>query len=371
MRIFVYGTLQSGKLAHAVAGGDPIAQTPAHISDYAVWPVADHVVPLIRAQAGAVTQGAILDGVSDAQLTRLDTYEGAFGYQLIDVTVTTAAGDVAAKMYLPPADIAVGDGTWSFAQWQTNCEATAVLAATELFSHDPPMTKPHIAAQFHMIEKRAWAKACGAQTSAPATLRQKATPVEIVNAAPPQGTFFRIQQMHIQHQRFDGDTSEILPREIFAGVDAVLVLPYDAVRDRLLLVEQLRMGPLGRHDPCPWVLEPVAGMVDAFETPDETAHRESAEEAGLHDLDLHHLSSFYPSPGSSTDYFHAYLGLCDLPDDRPQFGGLATEAEDLRLHMISFDAAMDLVASGEINAGPLVMMLSMLALRRDALRKAV
>jgi len=223
-----------------------------------------------------VTQGAILDGVSDAQLTRLDTYEGAFGYQLIDVTVTTAAGDVAAKMYLPPADIAVGDGAWSFAQWQTNCEATAVLAATELFSHDPPMTKPHIAAQFHMIEKRAWAKACGAQTSAPATLRQKATPVEIVNAAPPQGTFFRIQQMHIQHQRFDGDTSE-----------------------------------------------------------------------------------------------NAYLGLCDLPDDRPQFGGLASEAEDLRLHMISFDAAMDLVASGEINAGPLVMMLSMLALRRDALRKAV
>lgn len=370
MQVFVYGTLQSAGLRAAVAGGASLDLTPARLDGYAVLPVAGNVVPLIRAQDGAVTEGAILSGISDAQLARLDAYEGAFGYALIDVKVQTDAGARTVKMYLPPDDIAVGEGDWSFADWTAGHEAPAVLAATELFAYGPPLTHADIRRRWHMVEKRAWAKHRARRQIGPARARHGASAgdVTVVRKAPPQGNFFGIQAVEVDYIQFDGQRSDVLPREVFVGIDAALVLPYDPIRDRVLLVEQIRMGPVVRQDPQPWCLEPIAGMVDARETPLQAAVRESAEEAGLTDMDLRHISSFYPSPGSSTDYFYAYLGLCDLPDDHASFGGLEVEAEDLRLHLVGFAEAMDFVRSGEITAGPAIMMLYWLATQRDALR---
>jgi len=112
-------------------------------------------------------------------------------------------------------------------------------------------------------------------------------------------------------------------------------------------------------------------MVDAGETPEQAALRETAEEAGL---TLHHLErmfAFYASPGSSTDYFTCYLGLADLPDDHSTSGGLADEAEDLRLHVIPFAQALDLIDSGEVTAGPLIAMLLWLSRHRDRLRDSL
>jgi nudix-type nucleoside diphosphatase (YffH/AdpP family) len=221
-----------------------------------------------------------------------------------------------------------------------------------------------------MIESRAWAKHRATAAPAPATLRHNPHPDEatIVAMRPPRGGFFRKQDFDVHHARFDGARSATLHREVFVAVDAALVLLYDPSRDMVLLVEQLRMGPLMRHDPNPWMLEPVAGIVDARETPVQAAHREALEEAGVTITHLEPISEFYASPGSSTDYFYTYIGLCDLPQTDPYFGGLADENEDIRLHPLSFDDALALADSGEIQVGPLVLMLNWLARHRDRLR---
>jgi nudix-type nucleoside diphosphatase (YffH/AdpP family) len=146
-------------------------------------------------------------------------------------------------------------------------------------------------------------------------------------------------------------------REVMAGADAALVLPYDEARDRILLVEQFRAGPARRGDPQPWILEPVAGLVDAGETPDHAARREAQEEAGLRLDRLERMFEGYASPGNATDHFYAFLALCDLPDDHATTGGLESEQEDLRLHLLAFDDAMRLIETGEANAMPLISML--------------
>lgn len=370
MEIFVYGTLQSEKLLAAVAGGDPLTAQVAHLDGYIVRPVADNVVPLISVMAGSVVTGQVISGITASQLARLDAYESAFGYELIDVVVQVAGVAKAVKMYWPPDGIAAGAGDWSLADWTAEHEAVAVLGAQEMFSYDPPLTPAGIRRRWPMIENRAWARLRATSEVGPATLRRFATAQDftVTSWDPIRGNFFALQSLKLHHTQFNGQRSEVIAREVFVGIDAAIVLPYDPKRDRILLVEQIRLGPIVRGDPQPWMLEPIAGMVDARETPLEAAIRESAEEAGLTDLDLRHISSFYPSPGSATDFFHAYAGICDLPDDHARFGGLEVEAEDLRLHLVSFDAAMDMVASGEINAGPLVMMLYWLASQRDALR---
>ena len=212
----------------------------------------------------------------------------------------------------------------------------------------------------------------GRGSVAPATVRYHPAPGDqlLASAAPLTGGFFKLATLDVMHRRFDGAMQGPLRREVLVGVDAALVLPYDPVRDRVLLVEQFRVGVARRQDANPWCLEPVAGIVDAGETPQQAALREAAEEAGLYNITLRQMFSIYPSPGSSTDHFYCYLGLTDLPDLGSYQGGLASEAEDLRLHVLSFDAATALMDSGEINAGPLVAMLLWLLRHRDGLRCA-
>jgi nudix-type nucleoside diphosphatase (YffH/AdpP family) len=222
-----------------------------------------------------------------------------------------------------------------------------------------------------MILSRAAARVA-ARDGGPTDLRSstRADAVEVERVETPHSGFFRTRSYSLRHPHFDGTSSPPLRREVFVATDAALVLPYDPAQDRLLLVEQFRMGPFGRGDPHPWMLEPVAGRIDAGETPEDTAFRECREEAGL---DLHRLekiSSHYCTPGYSTEVFHLFLGICDLPDLAQGSGGLATENEDIRTHVIGFTQAMDLLQSGEANNGPLILALIWLQRERARLRAA-
>jgi ADP-ribose pyrophosphatase len=120
--------------------------------------------------------------------------------------------------------------------------------------------------------------------------------------------------MDLSHRRFDGGMSPLITREIFISGDAVTVLPYDPVRDRVLLIEQFRTGALGRGDPLPWQLEAIAGRIDPGEAPEDAARREAVEEAGLMLGRLEPVAEYYPSPGAMTEYIYSYVALCDLPD---------------------------------------------------------
>ncbi len=352
----------------AVAGPGPLNPLPATLSDYAVFPVAGNVVPFIAPRAGGQACGMVWQDLTAAQMARLDAYEGAFGYGFGPVEVETTEGPRTAQAYLPPVDMAAGNGTWSLQEWEAGHLAPAILAAQELFALSPLPDHATLRQMWPMIEARAWAKVRA--HAVPATRRYAAQADDFVftDTAPPCGRFFRFQGTQLRHRRFDGTQTPALSREGFVGVDAAIVLPYDPVRDRVVLVEQARVGPALRHDPNPWMLEPVAGIVDARETPRDAALRETQEEAGLTVTTLEPAGSFYVSPGATTDYFYTYVGLCDVPQDAPYLGGLDSEHEDLRLHPMSFDEAMALADSGEIATGPALYLLYWLLRHRARLR---
>jgi ADP-ribose pyrophosphatase len=371
MDLFVYGTLKCHVLMAAVAGPGPMSPLLAQMNDYAVYPLAGNVVPFIAPIAGGQAEGLVWQGLNAAQMARLDAYEGAFGYSFGPVEVQTAVGLRIAQAYLPHVEFGAGVGEWSLADWEAGHLTPAVLAAQELFSLDPMPDYAQLRAMWPMIEARAWAKFRA--TAAPATRRfhAKAEDFTVVQADPPAGQFFRFQSTKVSHRQFNGTRSDVLTREGFLGVDAAVILPYDPVRDRVILVEQARLGPALRRDPNPWMLEPIAGIIDARETPQGAALREAKEEAGLTITTLECAGAFYVSPGCSTDYFYTFVGVCDLPQDAPYLGGLPDEAEDLRLHPLGFDSAMDLADQGEIATGPALYLLYWLLRHRDRLRAAV
>ena len=192
--------------------------------------------------------------------------------------------------------------------------------------------------------------------------------VEVGRRVPSHSGFFALDLWHLRHRRFDGAMSPPLVRELFVAGDAVTVLPYDPVRDRVLLVEQVRMGPLGRGDPLPWQLEAIAGRIDPGETPEEAARREAVEEAGLVLGALEKVAEYYPTPGAVTEYLYSYVALCDLPDGVAGVFGAAEEAEDIKGHLLSFDRLVEVMAAGEIGNAPLLLTVLWLQRERTRLR---
>lgn len=204
----------------------------------------------------------------------------------------------------------------------------------------------------------------------PSTLRRKpvAGDVEVLTRSEPYARFFALEEQDLRFRRFDGQMSAPVNRAAFVSGDAVTVLPYDPARDRVLVVEQFRFSPYIRGDANPWQLEAIAGRIDPGETPEAAAIREGHEEAGLRLERLLPIGNYYPSPGAVTEYLYSYLGLVDLPDSAAGVFGLASEAEDIRAHLVSFDDLMAICASGEVANAPLLLSALWLARERPGLR---
>ena len=208
-----------------------------------------------------------------------------------------------------------------------------------------------------------------AAASAPTDLRRRAVPgdVTVASLRHPYAKFFALEERDTGWRQFAGQMGKPMTRAVFVSGDAVTVLPYDPIRNRVLLIEQFRAGPQARGDAQPWSLEAIAGRIDPGETPDQAARREAVEEAGLILHDLRFVARYYPSPGAVSEYLYSYVALTDLPDDSAGVFGLEHEAEDIRGHLIGLDRLMDLVRSGEIENAPLI--LTALWLERSALRR--
>jgi nudix-type nucleoside diphosphatase (YffH/AdpP family) len=200
-------------------------------------------------------------------------------------------------------------------------------------------------------------------------LRHGAGEVTITGRRQGHAGFFALDVLDLFHRRFDGTISPEIRREVFLSGDAVTVLPYDPVRDRVLLVEQFRAGPLGRGDPLPWQLEAIAGRIDPGETPEEAARREAVEEAGLVLGRLERVADYYPSPGAMTEYIYSFVAITDLPDSVAGVFGAEEEAEDIKGHLLSFEALMAAVAGGEVANAPMILTALWLQRERGRLRR--
>jgi len=190
--------------------------------------------------------------------------------------------------------------------------------------------------------------------------------VEVVRRDAGFRGFYRLDVLTLRHRLFAGGWGPELRRELFVRPDAVCVLPYDPWLDQLVLVEQMRIGALDKRA-SPWMLELVAGLFDADESPEEVAHREAQEEAGLQLIALTPIARYFPSPGGSDEHVHLY---CATVDSRGAGGvhGLPEEGEDIRVHVISREAALERMALGEIDNAASIIALQWLQLHGDALR---
>lgn len=179
--------------------------------------------------------------------------------------------------------------------------------------------------------------------------------------------YFRIDRYRLRHRLFAGGWSGEVVREIFERGHAAAVLPYDPVNDSVALVEQFRIGALcaGRD---PWVVEIVAGIIDAGEGPEDVARREAVEEAGVTLTALEKAHTVLASPGGTSETCVIYCGRADL-SKAGGIHGLAAENEDIRVRVLPAGEALAMLSQGKVENATAVIALQWLALNRDRLRR--
>jgi ADP-ribose pyrophosphatase len=179
--------------------------------------------------------------------------------------------------------------------------------------------------------------------------------------------FFRMDHYQLRHKLFAGGWSPSLSREIMLRDPVAAVIPYDPVRDQVVLIEQFRGGMYAAGDASPWSIEIVAGIIEAGESAVEMARRETFEESGCTVGRLEQIMGFYPSPGGCSEHVTVFCGEVSA-DGVGGIHGVAEEGEDIRVFSMPTDDAMSLVKSGAIDNSIGVVGIQWLVMNRDDLR---
>jgi len=190
--------------------------------------------------------------------------------------------------------------------------------------------------------------------------------VEIIARETLYSGFFSMELYRFRHRLFNGEMSGEIKREIFERGHAAVLLPYDPVRDEVVLVEQVRIAAYDTSE-TPWLLEMVAGMIEEGESVEDVARREALEEAGLVVGRTKPVLSYLASPGGTTERSSIMVGEVDATTAEG-IHGLADENEDIRVHVVSREQAYQWVEEGKIDNAASVIALQWLQLHYQTLR---
>jgi ADP-ribose pyrophosphatase len=174
--------------------------------------------------------------------------------------------------------------------------------------------------------------------------------------------FSDVVQYKVAHKLFSGDWSKPYFREICERYNAVTVLPYDPVLDKVVLIKQFRVGALEDKE-SPWLLELVAGIIDKEKTPAEIAKIETQEEAGLDIIKLIPVYGYWSSPGGTSEYVNLFCAIVDA-SNASGIHGLAAENENILVSTMSSAEAFAAIKSGLIRNASTIIALQWLELNK-------
>lgn len=179
--------------------------------------------------------------------------------------------------------------------------------------------------------------------------------------------FFRLEKYRLQHTLFGGGWSREVTRELFMRGDCVAVILYDPLQDTVVLIEQFRTGAVLKPANA-WLIEIVAGAVEAGESAEQVVHREALEEAGCKIQELLFINEFYTTPGGSSERIKLFCGKVDS-SNAGGVHGLAAEDEDILVSTLTLDAAYRLLESGKIDSSISIIALQWLYINRDKIKQ--
>ncbi len=172
------------------------------------------------------------------------------------------------------------------------------------------------------------------------------TQVEILARRRVFDGFFKIEEVDLRYERFDGAMTPPLKRLVFERGDSVAAIVYHRGQNKLLFLRQFRF-PTYEKGPG-WITEVVAGMQEHGEPAAEALKREILEESGYEVSSLEPIATFYLSPGGSSERITLFYVEVTSANKIASGGGLVEENEDIETISYSPEELAQAVATGAI-----------------------
>lgn len=199
--------------------------------------------------------------------------------------------------------------------------------------------------------------------------------IDVVEKTTPFNGYFRVDRYRLKHRLFEGGWSGEMSREVFERGHAASVIPYDADLDKIVLIEQFRVGafaalasPWFNEKDSPWLIELIAGIIDPGENPTEVVRREAVEEAGCTVGEIVPACRYLVTPGASSESMHIFVAQADL-SNVGGIHGLSDEHENIRVMAVDAEQAFKWVDEGRIANSMALIGLYWFRQHREALRR--
>lgn len=158
--------------------------------------------------------------------------------------------------------------------------------------------------------------------------------------------FNKINNYLFEFESFDEKNKLTCEKEIFERKDAIAIVLYDDINDKLLLIQQFRPGCyIKKNIDCPY--EIVAGLVDNNDTMENAIIREAKEEANVNILKILKIGSFFPEISFSTREIHLFCGKFDS-SNISKYAGLKSENEETKILLFSKDEVKNMLTNNQI-----------------------
>ncbi|MGA7329217.1 MAG: NUDIX domain-containing protein [Rhodomicrobium sp.] len=186
--------------------------------------------------------------------------------------------------------------------------------------------------------------------------------------------FFKVDEYTVSYEQFNHDMSSKRRLLVFERGDAVAALLYDPERRKVIAVNQFRLPTREKGRGRGWLVEAVAGMVRTSkdgrpeETPLQCLIREVQEETGYQLTEAKPVSTFFSSPGGSTELIYLYYAEVRTIDQRAEGGGVKDDGEDIEIVEYDIEDFFKRLTAGEFEDPKLIIAGQWFMAQRGALR---
>ena len=188
--------------------------------------------------------------------------------------------------------------------------------------------------------------------------------------------FYKVDLLTVRHQSFAGTISTPVAREVIRRGEIVVIVPYDPVRDVIVLTKQWRVGAIAAKDlphcpdgTTPWVLETPAGYVAPGELPLDAARREVVEETGFEPKRMEQIGQILTNPGMSDEIAFLFYAEVDASISE-HVSGLEAEGEDILVSAKPAQEVFDMMDAWDIQKATSLLALNWLRVNHLRLRCA-
>ncbi len=172
--------------------------------------------------------------------------------------------------------------------------------------------------------------------------------------------FFKVDEITVSYEQFDNKMSPAKPMLVFERGDAVAALLYDPERRTVIAVNQFRLPTRDKGQGRGWLIEAVAGMIrtkdgNPDESPLQCLIREVQEETGYQLTKATPVSTFFSSPGGSTERIYLFYAEVRTTNKVTEGGGVKADGEDIEIVEFDIDEFFRKLTGGEFEDPKLII----------------